>query len=599
MPTLVATDTSRQCVITNNSGKDIIVTLNVPTNEAIDADAIVNASGTLEVLLTTDGKSIIKSGSSGTVTLDHTYKPNGDVSGYVQRYDIVISESNWLYPLSVIPIAQQSDNGNTGYPSQTIGTDSTAMAQAATFYQTLIAYPASGLEKDYTTALQAAQDAAAAKANGSPDSASAAAAAMEHAMDAFFKSSKDYNQVTLADVVAIDNYYSNLPAVWSQYKDSLIYYLYGSDGTTAGFAGSLSLAKSGPVDITKPNGGYACTFAPASNPADKNSTAVDATKAVALTYTDGTFSDDPQSKQPAIALCGTFLPLSSLSGKDGDNEIIMVLSGSVQGTSCVGFDAPQTASAPQQVKLTATSEWDKYWDVLLHPKNQKDLIVSIATLVGAVLLLPAMGAAVYGLYRAIRYKAAMREALTKQIVEYTGDALKKMQTDSLLDKGDALRIGADLGAFYVEFNPNNIEGFDRVVNNDTVANNLIKALELQREGLRKALEFSSAMTTDQVTSINQSLGKIKDSIQTLTTSPRTQLETELPRQFATYKEVTKTVMDIYYNAQKALSEEAKTLIIQNSDKSQQVSQGAEDSFNNEGKEENEVPEPADHFAPFE
>jgi hypothetical protein len=600
MATLTVTDTSKQCSITNNSGKDVVITLNVPKSETTGAGATVNSSSSLEVLKTTDGNTIIKNGSSGTVTLDHTYEPGGDATGYVQQYDLIVSDSTWLYPLAVIPEAQQT----TGYPAQTVPKDNTAITQAAAFYQTLIAYPDSGLAKDYASALKAAQDAAVAKADGSQDSASAAADAMEAAVNGFFRSKTEYSQVTLTELVAIDNYYNSLPAVWSQYKAGLSYYLYGSDGTAAGFAGMISLAMPGTIDITKPNGGYTCTFAPPRNPADTSSTDVDATKATTLIYVDGVFTDDAQAAQPAIALRGSFLLQSSLTGKDSDNKIIIVLTGNVRGTSCVGFDGPQTApaTASQQATATGASSLDRYWDVLIHPKNQQQLIISVMTLVGAVLLLPAIGAAVYGVYRAIKYKAARREALTKQIVEYTLDEFNQREANALLDKTIKidLRFGQWLGDFYVEFNPANIEGYDRVLQNDTLANKLIKALELQRDGLREALKYSAAMDQTQVTSINKSLETIKDSIGTLSTSRRTELETVLPKALSNYKEVTRTVMDVYFNLEAVISAEAKALIIKNSDLSQQISKDVEESFNADANEvKNEDPLPADHFSPVE
>src|SRR5262249_44128845 len=150
-------------------------------------------------------------------------------------------------------------------------------------------------------------DAASAKADGGPDSAKAVADAIENAIDSFFRGTDQYKNVTLADVIAVDNYYNNFPCVWAQYQDSMTYYLYGADDVKAVFAGTLALNKSGAVDITKPNSGYTCSFVPAVNPSDTTKTDVDTIKTVTLTYSDGVFLDDVNVSSPAIGLKGNFL----------------------------------------------------------------------------------------------------------------------------------------------------------------------------------------------------------------------------------------------------------------------------------------------------
>ena len=186
-----------------------------------------------------------------------------------------------------------------------------------------------------------AKNAASANADGSPGSAKAVADAIENTMDTFFKGTDQYKNVTLADLVVVDNYYNNFPCVWAQYKDSIIYYLYGTDGTKAVFAGTLSLNKTGEVDITQPNGGYTCSFAPAVNPADTSKTDVDASKSVNLTYSSGLFLDDVTVDTPDIGLKGNF-QLEKLFTNDPDNNtVIVVLTGIVNGMTCIGFDMPQ------------------------------------------------------------------------------------------------------------------------------------------------------------------------------------------------------------------------------------------------------------------
>jgi hypothetical protein len=369
-----ATDTSKQCSLTNMSGKDIAITVAIPGDESAGDGATVSANGRMEVLRTTDGSSIIKNNSSGTVTLDHTYKTGSDENGNVQRYDLLVCEPEWLYPLAVIPVAQQQVNGTTGYGCQTVNGDNAALSQAASFYQTISAYPDSGLAKEYAEALQAGTSGALAKADGSQEAAANAASTIEQAVSAFFKSTTEYQQVTLAHLAAVDGYYNNIPAIWAQYNDTLTYYLYSSNGTTAGYAGTLKLQKSGTVDVSHPNSGYACTFTPDINP-DGESSDVDSSRAVNLTYANGLFLDEPAAEHASIALRGSFVRVALLTGSDENKEIIMMLTGNVNGVLCVGFDTPQTGNPPFPRRLSATAastEASAYWNRVLHPKSQED-----------------------------------------------------------------------------------------------------------------------------------------------------------------------------------------------------------------------------------
>src|SRR3954453_5988189 len=116
----MASDVSKQCVITNNSGKDFILTVAIPRDEIANNGGIITANGQLEILKTTDGNTIIKNNNSGTFTLDHSYKPGGEQTGYVKNYELVAGDTNWLYPLGTVNAVQTDSNGTTGFPSLTI-----------------------------------------------------------------------------------------------------------------------------------------------------------------------------------------------------------------------------------------------------------------------------------------------------------------------------------------------------------------------------------------------------------------------------------------------------------------------------------------------
>src|SRR4051812_22408571 len=113
-------DQTKLCAIINNSGKDIVVAMAINDDETSSEDAVLSANQQMEILKTSAGVTLIKNSSSDTVTLDHNYKPGSDESGYVQGYNLVVSESNWLYPLADLPVQQQGTNGSVSYAPQTV-----------------------------------------------------------------------------------------------------------------------------------------------------------------------------------------------------------------------------------------------------------------------------------------------------------------------------------------------------------------------------------------------------------------------------------------------------------------------------------------------
>src|SRR6516164_5736283 len=114
----MASDQTKLCAITNNSGKDIVVAIAINDNETSSPDAVLSDNQQVEILKTSSGDTIIKNGNSNTVTLDHNYKDGADESGYVQDYNLIVSDSAWLYPLADLPVVQQGTNGSASYPPQ-------------------------------------------------------------------------------------------------------------------------------------------------------------------------------------------------------------------------------------------------------------------------------------------------------------------------------------------------------------------------------------------------------------------------------------------------------------------------------------------------
>jgi len=602
-------DQSKLCSLTNNTGKDVVVALIISDDETASQDAVISANQQFEILKTSAGNTIIKNGSSGSVTLDHNYKAGADETGYVQNYDLIVSDTNWLYPLADIAVIQQGSNGTASYAAQTVdATNQAAMSQAFGFYQTFAAYPSSQLATDYMNMLMQAQNAASATADGSPGSAEAVANAIENTMDSFFKGTVQYKDVTLADIVAVDNYYNNFPCVWAQYRDIITYYLYGSDGTTAVFSGTLSLVKPGMVDITKPNAGYTCSFTPAVNPADTSKTDVDPTRSVSLTYSGGMFLDDVTTETPAIALKGSFQLEGFFIDDANDNAVIAILTGTVNGFTCIGFDITQPAP-PKTTTLqtstptaTASSPAAKYWDTLIHPKGQQDLIVSILTLVGAIMLIPATAFAIYGIYRIVKYKQQVKEPASKAEIETAGTKLTEAQRGKIIDK------------YLKFFAPDPWPSFETLSDaaildlkekteahsNGMKGARMEHAFRLQRDCLQLALKYSEWLDRGTLTLIQDSLRVIKDTLYNLSPGDPRTLPSVLPDSYSNFSKVQGNLDKINKAVNAHLETEEQAMVTKNMTDSAALFDGVKQLIEKDKQGETETdPETSEEITPIE
>lgn len=507
---MATTDASKQCSIINNTGKDITVILAVPPDEVSNGTALSSAGGGVEMLKTTQSDTIIRNGASGIVTLDHNYQGGSDASGYIHDYNLVVSNSTWLYPLADLRVQQQGTNGSSGFKPQTVtANDLPAMKNAITLYQTLAAFPDSELSKNYIASLHAAKDAAHAQADGSPDSAQKVADAISKTMDAFFSASQDYQQVTLGDMVAISTYYNNLPCVWAQYKDSLNYYLYGSDGTTSVFAGTLSLEKTGNIDITKTNAGYTCLFTPAVNSTDLNSSSVDSARAVSLYYKNGLFLNDEKAANPAIALKGSFLGRRLFTNDAKDNGVAFVVTGTVNGILCIGLDTAQEVNSPDQQLLAATESVPdlvvKYWNHLTHPKTLKDWIISMATLVGAVTLIGTTAFMIYRIYKLVKFKAQLKETLSKKLID------ENLEQQDREIRDDGIKWTGDNEKDIAEYYNLSAQQVAEIVEGASLSQAISGTFNLQRIFVKELLEYSSHMDPADVATLQDLLTSMQGS----------------------------------------------------------------------------------------
>lgn len=403
--TATVTQPNKLCTITNRSGISIVVGTPITPDETENTKPIVSINKDFEILYTASAGTVIIDGGSDTVTLDRTHLDATTKQPiYTKGYDLLISSSNWLKPIANIGIALNPIT--KVFKPQTVTADSaTAMQQAAAFYQTIAAYPTSKLAKDYIAAMNGTSDDADSKADGSADSATNVSNSIEGGVAGFFAGTKNYQKVTLSNIVAMEAYYNMFPFAWAAYADSTTYYLYSSDGNTTSFQGALSMTKSGPVDITKANGGYTCSFAPAVTPGDTSKTDVNTGAAKTLTYSDGVFTDDTDPDLPQIALKGAFSLKRTFTKDPNDTQVIVIISGTVNGATCLGFDQAQATKADD-----TTQDW---LDSLFHPTTAAGIFNSVMQILGALMMLHFVVTTLWGIGKWIREKVAGGDTTVK------------------------------------------------------------------------------------------------------------------------------------------------------------------------------------------
>src|ERR1700678_1451289 len=384
-------DPTKEIKVTNNSGTSIVIMLPTTSTQTTDANGTMVYGQSLEVLTAVDGTTAVANNATETFVLDQTYTdPDTGDQDYSTIYDLLPSTANWYAPVANIGV-MQSFTIPASYPAQTVtAAGAAAFQNAGTFVQTISAYPSSGLATSYQQALGQATTNASGQANGSAGSSGAVAGSISDATNAFFAGTKTFQNVTLEAVVAVQSYYASFPFVWAEFAASTTtYYLYSSNGTATSFVGTLSLTPPKTVNIAVANGGYTCTFTPASNGSHTTTVNVDSSAAKSVTYTNGLFVDNVDSDIPQVAIKGTFQIKSTFTGKSTDTQIITVLTGTVDNATCIGFDSPQLSQNTS----------DSFWDTLFHPKNSAQIFQSIMQIGGAVMLLAFVGQSAYGIYK--------------------------------------------------------------------------------------------------------------------------------------------------------------------------------------------------------
>lgn len=501
-----APDPTKEIKITNSTASPIVLMLPTTSTQTTDANGTMVYGQALEILTAVDGSKTVPKASTKTFVLDQSYVDSTGKSQYSTIYDLLPSTASWYAPVANIGVIQSFTTPRS-YPAQTVTAASAkAFQDAATFVQTISAYPTSALATQYQQAMNQAQSNASGAANGSANSSAATAQSVTNTVNQFFKGTKGFQDVTLEAVVAIQSYYGTFPFVWAEYATgTATYYLYNSNGSATSFVGTISLTPPKSLDITKPNAGYTCTFTPASNGSDTTTVNVNTSAAKSLTYTGGLFVDDVNSDVPQVAVKGTFQIKSLFTTKPADTQIITVLTGTINGSTCIGFDQPHLSSDPS----------DSFWDTLFHPQNSAQIFQSVMQIGGALMLLVFVGQGLYGIVKWARGLAAGKQPTTKELLDDQFAKFQKSQQETLDSLVKKMSGGKESAPANAEDAASLVKDQTGIIADNESAIKLQDGLDAQADNLQAVAEFAEDMTEDQLETL-ESLGtRVEDSVQAI------------------------------------------------------------------------------------
>jgi hypothetical protein len=492
-----APDPTKDVAITNSAGIPLALIIPTISTQTTDGNGTMVYGQSLELLTAIDGGTDIPDGATKTFVLDQTYlDPKTGKNEYSTIYNLLPATASWFSPVANLSVMQTFDNPPS-YPPQTVAkTDVQAFKDTALFVQTISAYPTSALATNYQQALTQAQTNASVAADGSPDSGANTAQAISDTVNKFFQGTKTFKDVTLEAVVAMQSYYGSFPFVWAEFATSAVtYYLYSSNGTATSFVGTISLTPPARVDVGLANGGYTCTFSPARNGSDTTSVDVDPSQSKSLTYSGGLFVDDVNSDIPQVAVKGTFQIKSTFTAKPADTQIITVLTGTITGSTCIGFDQPQKSNDPSS----------EFWDTLFHPKNSAQIFQSVMTIGGALMLLVFVGQGLYAVGKWAKEMWYGKEPTTKELLEAQSakfEASQKELVDTLVKQlSGGKQTAPDSPADAADV----VQAQTSMVADNQAAARLENGLAKQGENLEEIAKFESDMNDGQITQL-ESLG---------------------------------------------------------------------------------------------
>lgn len=420
--------TDRDLKITNNASEAVlpISAYNESSKSDDKPSSKLVYEQTLDALSLKEGGTTVASGAEGTVVLDRTRTDSSGHTVTVDTYNLIFGRSADLFPVDVKDAVLSFEPPYVFRPVSLTKDDAKLYHKALTFLINIRAFPTSDLAKNYVKACKGAQQ------NASPDG-------LGGDVNAFFKGTKQYKDLTIEIVTAVSTYMSTFPYVWAgsadqfgSFQDANTFYLYSQgDGSQRKSAptleGTLTLKRTGtqtPADPTDTSGGYTATFT------DSGGTPT------TMTYSGGQFVSDPDSDLPAIALRGSFT-LKSLFTNDrkNDNVIIPLMGGTVNGTKVLGVTIEQKEGGDLSDQFYA----------FFHPKTLKGWIGLFLDLFGIIMAVEFIGKTTMALGKGIKSlidkargkkpEASEVEKLKDEVSDLRSEMRQNQQ--EILDKLDA------------------------------------------------------------------------------------------------------------------------------------------------------------------
>ncbi len=349
---------------TNNSGQDVVL---IDAFSAEDSALEQLYEQTLAFVKTADHQIALTQDAAKTIALPTVHL---DEHNRPQDYTIIVANAQTLFPLKVVELSVAANHQS--FPATGVtALDVTISKQAEAFTKTIIAFPSTSLAVDFATALQ----------TGDPD-----------AIAAFFAGTVNYKNLTLDMVVAVQTYYNRFPFFLTDYTAAKTYYLYTSDGTKNKYAGSVALENQAAAftSMDKATDSFSARYI-TTNEADYTT----------LYYQDGQLVDDVDSDRPDYCLQGLFMLRSDITKKEEDNQIILILKGTVNGRDVFGYDQKQERSKEGIYK---------YLDVLVHPEVTKEWFSVLGVIVAGVVGLALLGVGVRLLFKYLKKAPKMTPA---------------------------------------------------------------------------------------------------------------------------------------------------------------------------------------------
>ncbi len=340
--------------VTNSSGVELAV-LNAYEPDSSSSATIFQEELTL--LETSDNKEIIADGS----TVDVTMSP---AEGQV-IFDLL-----FVAPLNLYPALNQSFATFDPSTITVSSDDRSAQNNAFDFIQVISAYPTSNLAQNY---VKACQDATTKESSRT----------ITGTVDDFFKGTKNYQNVTNVMVATGNSYLDTFAFAWAGNQSSYTYYLYapGGSGATNDKAapkemGTVVFTKKSdpplPADPKDQNADYDIVYKDASG----NTTS--------LYFDNSQLVSDLDADVPSICLATSFIAKSQMTGQTTDNQIIPIVSGTLNGVQIMGTTVKQDGSSPHSA-----------WYNFFHPKSFLQGLANFAMAVGVLMAIEWVGEKVY------------------------------------------------------------------------------------------------------------------------------------------------------------------------------------------------------------